>query len=305
MMGVTLQDGVKGSPTHGRKYAFFLGCIMPLRYPGVELATRIVLERLGIKLEEIEGASCCPAPGVIGSFDLKSWLVVACRNLALAEKMNLDILTCCNGCYATLQEANHIVKCNNRMLKRVNGYLKRIGLSYNGGVDVYHVVEVLDYHSDMFISGRLDSLKIAPHYGCHYLRPSKIRGHGKKSWFLHRFISLSKAIPVEYKELWMCCGAGGGVRSAHKDLSLRYTLRKVESMKNAGAELIVTPCIFCHLQFDIGQYELIEAGLLDDPLPVLHVTQLAGLMLGFEAGEIGIDLNKIAFEVDKIGDAQT
>ena len=274
---------------------------MPLRYPGVELATRIVFERLGIRLEDIEGASCCPAPGVIGSFDLKSWLVAACRNLALAEKMNLDIVTCCNGCYATLQEANHIVKSNVRMLEKVNGYLNRIGLSYNGGVDVYHVVEVLEDYSDMFISDRLDGLKIAPHYGCHYLRPSKIRGHGKKAWFLHRFISLSKAKPVEYDELWMCCGAGGGVRSAYKDLSLKYTLRKVESMKKAGAELIVTPCVFCHLQFDIGQYELMEAGLLGDPLPVLHVTQLAGLMLGFGTEKIGVGLNKIVFEAGKIG----
>ncbi len=65
----------EGTNTHRAKYAFFLGCIMPLRYPGVELATRNVLKRLGIGLEDIDGTSCCPAPGVIGSFNLKGWLV--------------------------------------------------------------------------------------------------------------------------------------------------------------------------------------------------------------------------------------
>ena len=32
------------------RYAFFLGCMMPVKYPGHESATRIVAEMLGIEL---------------------------------------------------------------------------------------------------------------------------------------------------------------------------------------------------------------------------------------------------------------
>ncbi|MDD1773659.1 MAG: CoB--CoM heterodisulfide reductase subunit B, partial [Methanomassiliicoccales archaeon] len=72
------------------KYAFFLGCIAPLRYPGIEKATREVFKSLDVELVDLEGAGCCPAPGVIRSFDQTTWLALAARNLALAEKKGLD-----------------------------------------------------------------------------------------------------------------------------------------------------------------------------------------------------------------------
>ena len=90
------------------KYAFFLGCIAPLRYPGLEAATKKVMQHFNIELLDLNGASCCPAPGVFGSFDLWNWLVVAARNLSLGESLGADLTTICNGCYATLQEAWHI-----------------------------------------------------------------------------------------------------------------------------------------------------------------------------------------------------
>ena len=52
------------------RYAFFLGCIMPNRYPGVEASVRKVFKELGIELVDMKGASCCPAPGVARSFHL-------------------------------------------------------------------------------------------------------------------------------------------------------------------------------------------------------------------------------------------
>jgi heterodisulfide reductase subunit B2 len=39
-----------------RRYSFFLGCVMPNRFPNVEKSIRTVLPKLGIELEELEEA---------------------------------------------------------------------------------------------------------------------------------------------------------------------------------------------------------------------------------------------------------
>ena len=102
------------------KYAFFLGCIAPLRYPGIEKSTREVCAALGIELVDLKDASCCPAPGVIRAFSKKTWLAAAARNLALAEKEGLEIVTICNGCYGSLFDAAHELAHDPALLEEVN-----------------------------------------------------------------------------------------------------------------------------------------------------------------------------------------
>lgn len=125
------------------KYAFFLGCIAPLRYPGIEKSTREVCKALDIEIEDLNDASCCPAPGVIRAFNKKTWLAAAARNLALAEQKGLPIMTVCNGCYGTLFDAAHELNGNEEALKEVNEVLKEIGMEYKGTTEVHHFAEVL------------------------------------------------------------------------------------------------------------------------------------------------------------------
>ena len=110
-----------------KKYALFLGCVAPARYPGIESSTREVCKELGIELVELEGAGCCPAPGVIKSFEQDAWLAIAARNLALAQKTGADILTICNGCFGSLFDAAHILHNDPEKLRSVNKILREVG----------------------------------------------------------------------------------------------------------------------------------------------------------------------------------
>ncbi len=101
------------------KYGLFLGCVAPNRYPGIESSTREVFNKLGIDYVDLPQASCCPAPGIIRSFDEKSWLAIGARNLCLAEKNDVDIITLCNGCYGSLFEVAHELK-NDEMRAEIN-----------------------------------------------------------------------------------------------------------------------------------------------------------------------------------------
>lgn len=281
------------------KYAYFLGCITPNRYPGIEAATRKTLGSLGVELLDVKGASCCPAPGVIGSFDLLSWLAIGARNISIAEALNSDIMVTCNGCYATLQETNCLLKQNDKLKSQVNELLKNANKQYKGSVNVKHAIEVLNedigYKTiQEKLKKPLKGIKVAVHYGCHFLKPSEIRKHGSSEHptVIDDLVKALGAESVSYEDKLMCCGAGGGVRAGAPDEALDYMRQKVENMISAGADCVVTPCAFCHLQFDVGQIELSQKTGKKYELPVVFLTQLLGLALGFSVQELGLDKNK-------------
>ena len=280
-------------------YAYFLGCITPNRYPGIELATRKALDVFGIEVLEMKGASCCPAPGVFGSFDLWTWLVVAARNLSIAEEMNTDVMVTCNGCYATLQEANYLLKQNDKLKNEVNDVFRTVNREYKGAVKVKHAIEVLNEDIGYptiqeKLKRPLKGVRVAVHYGCHFLKPSDVRKHGSSEHptIIDDFVKILGAESVHYKDKLICCGAGGGVRAGALDIALDYTKEKIENMVNAGADCVITPCAFCHFQFDTGQVELSERVGKKYELPVVFLTQLLGLALGMSSEEVGLDKNK-------------
>jgi heterodisulfide reductase subunit B len=284
-------------------YAFFLGCITPNRYPGIEVASKKVMAEFGINLLDMKGASCCPAPGVFGSFDLATWLALASRNLVIAEEMNVDIATTCNGCYATLQEANHLLKHDPKLRQRVNETLAKVGKQYKGTIAVKHIIELLSddikfENVEKKVKRPLKGVKVAVHYGCHFLKPSETRMHGsaERPIALDDLVRSLGAEDVDYRDKAMCCGAGGGVRSASLEIALDMAAEKLDNMIEAGVDCLVTPCAFCHLQFDRGQVELNEKTGKKYQLPVIFVTQLTGLALGMNAKELGFFDNSISTE---------
>jgi len=278
------------------KYGFFLGCIMPLRYPGIESASREVFESLGVELVDMQGASCCPAPGVMRSFDQTYWMAVAARNLAIAEKMGVDIVTICNGCFDTLFEVAHKLNHDPDQRKKINRILKdATGMEYNGTVNVRHFVELL--YRDVGVEAIRakvkggKNLKAAVHYGCHFLKPSNIKkiDDAERPHVFDDIVEAAGMTSVPYKDKGMCCGAGGGVRARTPDVALKMTEENLANMKNAGVDVIVDCCPFCHLQYDAGQAAL--KGKYS--IPVLHLSQLLGLAFGLPKEKLGLEVHQV------------
>ena len=294
----------KDSIKRGLNYGLYLGCVIPNRYPMDELATRVVLDYLDVGIRDLEGASCCPAPGVFRSFDIPTWLSLGARNISLSEQLNRDLITMCNGCYGTLLEVNHTLKHDNKARSVVNEQLSEINKQYKGSNDVLHVVDVLynkiglEELKKMVV--RKLNLKVAVHYGCHLIRASKIRpwcGESENPRFFEELVEITGCKTVEYKDRLMCCGAGGGVRSAIKEVSLDFTREKLENMREAGAEAIIVACPFCQLQFDLGQNEVnsIYKEMIGEPfsIPVVYITQLLGLAFGLDPTVLGLQRFKM------------
>jgi len=283
-------------------FGFFLGCIAPNRYPGIEASTREVMKQLGANLIELPGASCCPAPGVTKSFDRDTWRALGARNLAIAEKEGVQLLTICNGCFASLFEAAYDLNDDADALKMVNEKLKAAGMTYNGGTRVRHEVEVLyrDIGLDAIrakSNGGVNGLPVAVHYGCHLLKPSRIKALDvvERPTILDEIVEAAGAKSVPYAEKNACCGAGGGVRAREPELALKLTEQKLKSIKETGAKAIVTPCPFCHLQFDRGQVDL-----KGYDIPVIHLSQLLAMAFGVKDETLGLEMNDTKVDMAKL-----
>lgn len=272
-------------------YAFFPGCIAKNVYPGIEKATRIVSGTLGIGLTDY-GYSCCPPPGVVACYDKDTWLALGARNLALSEADNRDIMTICAGCYGTLHNVWHTLNENKAKRDFVNDHLGRIGMSYRGTSRPVHFVDVLDGMRDTIKEKKqLDlGLRVAVHYGCHYLKPTDVTGENSEApTLLDDIVGLVGCESVPFKDRLTCCGAGGGVMSGEPDLSLRIMERKLKNIKKANVDCIVNICSFCHMNFDQSQKKLESYDI-----PVLHLNQLLGLAFGSKHKHLGLHMNLVS-----------
>jgi heterodisulfide reductase subunit B len=288
-----------------REYAFFLGCIAPNRYPGAESASYKTAEKLGIKLLDLEGASCCPAPGAFGSIDLDIWYAMAARNLVLAEEMKKDIALICNGCYKSIWEVNHKLKRHPELKERVNEVLKGIDMEFKGTIDVWHLAELF-YDPEIVglqkirdsVKVPLEGARIAVHYGCHLMKPKKERHFGttEHPTWLEEMVGALGAEPVEYRNKMLCCGAGGGVRGYDLVHSIDITNEKMINLMEAKVDALTEVCPFCQLQFDRGQIEIEEKFGVKYGLPVLHYCELLGLAQGMSPQELALDLHAVSCE---------
>jgi len=276
-------------------FAFFLGCIMPNRYPQIEKATIYVMEKLGYEILDMEKAACCPAPGVFRSFVKADWMVFGARNLCIAEKMDADILTVCNGCFGTLQEINKHLKEDENLRAQVNEKLKELGdYEFQGTINVRHIAEVLGYEVgpwgiEDIIERKLD-LKAAVHYGCHFLKPTMIREieSSENPSIIEEFIEALGVKSVRFNEQLTCCGAGGGVKAYDGDASMTIFGEKMKNIDAVKPDIILDICPFCHLQFETGQDYLNNNKSCDYDYPVIHLAQLTAYCMGMDQDFIGL-----------------
>jgi len=270
------------------EHSLFLGCLIPHLLPGIESAARYALPRLGVELKDVPGASCCPAPGVVRSYDQRAWLLLAARNLALARRQGPELLTLCSGCFSSLAEAAHLVEKNNGLREEVNRELAGAGLEYEGGLRVRHFAEVMvdDVGADSLRKAVVRPIHadVALHYGCHLLKPKRLTGLGPTEYpgFLEPLMEALGATVHDYAESNLCCGAGGGVRSGYQPESIEMAKLKVESINAGGARLIVNVCPFCHIQLGAG----VNAAGLD--LSVAHLIQVMAVAMGAEPELVGL-----------------
>jgi len=279
-------------------YTLFLGCTVPVRTLNYEIAARKVAGAFDIHFHDIPDFSCCGYP--IKSISHRAYLLMAARNLALAQEKGHPVCTLCSSCGGSLSEANHELQEDKNLRDRINDDLYRwLRLRYEGEVQVLHFARIL--HREIGakqIQGRvradLSSLRIAPHYGCHYTKPSDIHGRAEDPEnpnSLDELIRATGAQSISYEDKLSCCG--GGVLAIDEQVALGMAQKKLEHIHARQADAIVLICPFCNVMYESNQKKVEKVFQKEYKLPVLFYPQLLGLALGFEPDELGLKMNRI------------
>jgi len=254
-------------------------------------------QALGIELIELKKAACCGS----GTYKEDSQLLedtVNARNIALAESLNLPLLTHCSTCQGVIGHVDERLKQaktdNPEYLHTVNGYLQREHCSpYQGSTQVKHLLWALvgDYGLEALeerVTKKLTGLNCGAFYGCYLLRGQQHLPYDNpfQPQSLENVFRALGATPVYYQGRTQCCG--WPLSSYATTEAFQMAGNRLQDAIAAGADCLVTPCPLCHLNLDSRQKEVEKVTGQKLELPILHLPQLVALALGISPQQLGL-----------------
>jgi heterodisulfide reductase subunit B len=290
------------------KYLMFLGCAIPYRVSAYEISARKVLQKLGVEIVEMPEFNCCGLP--LDPVSHETMLILAARNLAMAEQKGLNIIALCPGCAGTLKKVSKMLKENKALREEINAHLKEAGLEFRGTVNAKHIMQVLteDVGLDKIkkaVVKPLTMIKVAEHNGCHILRPKEYIGFDdpEDPQTLKTLIEATGATCLDYLDETECCGAPSvGVNDK---IALQLARDKLNHIKKVEAQALITICPFCHIMYDTNELRIEKMFNEVYGIPVLHYPQLLGLAMGMSPedlafNELRVDCSKILGKVCEV-----
>jgi heterodisulfide reductase subunit B len=223
-------------------YAYYPGCSAEATGVGLGVSALAIAKALDMELIELDDWTCCGTTAY-GSLDESEAIVVAARNLALAEKTGLHLVTPCSNCFLTLSKANERLNEQPKLMAQVNEALAVANLEYHGGVRVRHLTEVLvnDIGLEAIstkVKRPLNGLKVAPYYGCQLVRPDYGFDDPEFPHSLDRLVESLGATVVLFPLKSHCCG--GSLIISEEDLALDLMRKLLANAVENGAECMPT-----------------------------------------------------------------
>jgi len=261
-------------------------------------SAQAVSKALDIELVELNDWNCCgstPSSSVdeLGSFCL------AARDLALAEKRGLDLVTPCSACYVIFNRTNSYLKQYPQLKAKVDEALAAGDLEYHGTVRVRHLLDVFvndigydDINSE--VKRDLGGLKVAPYYGCQVVRPRPGFDHPEFPQSLDKLIASLGGEPVPFPMKSRCCG--GSLIISEEALALDLIRKLLDSAVRNGAECLIAVCPLCQTNLDAYQSRVNKKFKTNFNLPILFFTQLMGVAFGLSEEDLGLKTSIVPAE---------
>ena len=241
---------------------YFTGCFTNYFARDVGQAIVNILKKLRVEIEIPSGQDCCGIAAILsGEGDLPLKNVE--KNISLLGRAEVDaVLVDCATCGAAFK-------------KEYIALLKRRGMD-TAGAEVLKkkTLDVMEY-----VAARMEKLplpkkgpgkkvRVTYHDPCHLVRAQGVSDAPRK---------ILKALPqveyVEMEEANVCCGGGGAFQFDFPGVSKGITEKKIQHIRETGANVVVTGCPGCRLTIGGNMGE-------GDRIAVLHPLQLLDEILG-------------------------
>jgi len=102
---------------------------------------------------------------------------------------------------------------------------------------------------------------------------------------------LTGAEVVDYPGKKRCCG--GPILPVDETVAMSVTKEKLDEISQAGANALCLVCPFCSVMYDGNQKSIESQFDVSYDLPVLYLTQILGLAMGFDRKALGLNMNVV------------
>ncbi|WP_407423262.1 (Fe-S)-binding protein [Methanobrevibacter sp.] len=206
---------------------YFRGCTAREKETDISKATEKLLKLADVDYHILDDEKCCGSVLLRTGFEDEAREQIEKNTEVFKDEL---ILTSCAGCYKTLKD------------------------DYED-IDVIHISQLID---GLIKDGRLNfskrDLNVTYHDSCHLGRHSNVFDSPREV-----IKSVADIVEMEnIREDSLCCGAGGGVRSAYPEIADEMAKSRIKQAKDTGCKTLITACPFCKLNLENDDLEVLD-----------------------------------------------
>ena len=247
-----LSDVLPAKGERRGRVGLLIGCVQRFFFPQVNSATARVLSENGYEVVIPPDQGCCGSL-LVHEGDRERGKELARKTIDAFERARVDLVVVnAAGCGSIMKEYWELLHGDPAYAQRADAFSKKVR-------------DVSQLLAQAPLNGRLHPVKrtVTYHDACHLAHGQKVRQEPR---------TILKAIPgirfVELAESDFCCGSAGIYNLLHPEPAQQFLDRKIERLKETGAEVVVSGNPGCSLQIEKG---LKQRGL---NIRVLHPVEL-------------------------------
>ncbi|MEK7263861.1 MAG: (Fe-S)-binding protein [Bacteroidota bacterium] len=217
-----------------------LGCVTNVAFPEVNIATVNVLEKLGYEIILTENISCCGALHHHNG-DEKNAKILALQVMNSFEHFQCDIIASNTaGCGTAMKEYGKLFSGDSVNDKRAIEFSKKVK-------DISEIIAESTFDEKANSTTFSKKVNITYHDACHLAHGQKITEEPRK--IIKQFQNVTL---IEMKESSWCCGSAGVYNITHFSDAFQLLRRKMENIKQAQTDIVVTGNVGCMQQLRYG-----------------------------------------------------